>query len=139
MICTVLLAFLASLPTPQEALDSMLDGNPFPSSQESVLIEYGDSFLLPQSPDLAKYAILRQFHRMVFQLQQEPVDQLVDFMNENWDDLDTETRNLWREFAGRTGLAVSSDLVEAVNLTSILRYCSESGNPVPSISQHELT
>ena len=139
MISVALFALLASVLSPQEALDAMLDGNPFPSVQESVLIEYGDSFEIPESPDMVKYAILRQFHRMVFQYQPEPVDQLAGYISDNWDSLDTETRNLWREFAGRTGLVVPLEDVAGDNLTSILRYCSESGAALPSVGVGELT
>ncbi len=139
MICIALFALLATVPTPQEALDAMLDGNPFPSSQEPVLIEYGDSFVLPESPDLVKNAILRQFHRMAFQLSQEPVNQLAEYINENWDILDTETRNLWREFSGRTGLTVPAEEVSEDNLTSLLRYSSESDSSIPSVNRAELS
>lgn len=139
MFCIVLFALLASVPTSQEALDSMLEGNPFPTSQESVFIEYGDSFLLPETPDLVGSAILRQFHRMAFQLSQEPVNQLAEYVNENWNSLDIETKNLWREFAGRTGLSVPDDEVTADNLTSILRYCSESGNRLPQVNTDDLS
>ncbi|MEA3265789.1 MAG: hypothetical protein U9P42_02440, partial [Candidatus Fermentibacteria bacterium] len=95
MICTVFLfALIASAPSSQQALEAMLEGNPFPTSQESVLIEYGDSFVLPETPDLVKSAILRQFHRMAFQLSQEPVNLLAEYVNENWNSLDLETRTL---------------------------------------------
>ena len=139
MICIALLVLLASVPSPQEALDAMLEGNPFPSAQEPVLIEYGDTFLLPESPDMVKFAILRQFHRMAFQYQPESVNQLAEYINENWDSLDTGTRNLWREFSGRTGLALPDEDVTGENLSSILRYCSESGNRLPSVDTEELT
>lgn len=139
MICIALFALLATVPSPREALDSMLEGNPFPTSQESVLIEYGDSFVLPETPDLVKSAILRQFHRMAFQLSQEPVNLLAEYVNENWNSLDTDTRNLWREFAGRTGLPVPDDEVTAENLTSILRYSSESGNRLPLVNADDLS
>lgn len=139
MICTVLFALLSTIPSPQEALDAMLEGNPMPSSQESVLLEYGDIFLLPENPEMVKFAILRQFHRMVFQMQPEPINRLGDYITANWDSLDLETRNLWREFSGRTGLSVPTDDVTDENLTSILRYCSESGNQAPSVNKEELT
>ena len=139
MICIVLFVLLSAVPTPQEALDAMLEGNPFPTERESVLIEYGDSFVLPESSDLVEYAILRQFHRMAFQLPQEPVNQLAEYITENWNSLDTETRNLWREFSGRTGLVVPAERADEDNLTSILRYSSESGSSPPSANRAELT
>ena len=139
MICAFVFALLSVAPSPDEALDAMLEEHPFPAAQEAVLIEYGDRFLVPESPALVKAAILRQFHRMAFQLQPEPVDSLADYIVENWSSLDTETRNLWREFAGRTGLEVPADAVSSENLTSILRYCSETGSTVPDVNTGNLT
>ena len=139
MICTILFALLTLTTSPQEALDAMLEGNPLPTAEEPALIEYGDAFMLPASPDMARYAILRQLHRMAFQLPQEPVQQLSEYIAASWGALDTETRNLWREFSGRTGLPVPSDQITAENLTSILRYSSESGNPPPAVNPDELT
>ncbi len=139
MICTILFTLLTLAISSQEALDAMIEGNPLPTAQEAALIEYGDAFMLPESPDMARFAILRQLHRMAFQMPQEPVQQLAEYITVNWGDLDTETRNLWREFSGRTGLPVPSDEVTQENLTSILRYASESGNPPPDVNPDELT
>jgi peptidyl-prolyl cis-trans isomerase B (cyclophilin B) len=139
MICTALFVLLTGVTSPQDALDAMVLGNPFLSAEEPALIEYGDSFILPESPDLASNAILRQFHRMAFGLSQEPVGSLVQYITSNWNMLNTETRNLWREFSGRNGTAVPEDDVNADNLTSILRYCSESGTPLPSVDSDNFT
>ncbi len=138
MISIILFVILAAIPTAELALDAMLEGTPFQSAQEPVLIEYGDVFLLPENPELVKFAILRQFHRMAFQLSQEPVIQLADYITVNWGYLDTDTRNLWREYAGRTGLPVPIEEINPDNITSILRYCSESGKQPPTINLLEL-
>jgi len=139
MFSIVLFVLLSTVPTASEALQAMLSDNPFPTEQQAVLVEYGDSFVLPESTDLAKYAILRQFHRMAFQVEAEQIDLLAEYIAANWEALDTETRNLWREFAGRTGLEVPVDVVTAENLTSILRYCAESGAEAPAVNISELT
>ncbi|MCD6589459.1 MAG: peptidylprolyl isomerase [Candidatus Fermentibacteraceae bacterium] len=139
MICAVISALLSIVPSSGEALEAMLEEHPFPAAQEAVLIEYGDRFLVPESPSLVKAAVLRQFHRMAFQLQPEPVSSLADYITENWSSLDTETKNLWREFAGRTGLMVPAEAVSGENLTSILRYCSETGSTVPEVNTGNLT
>ncbi len=139
MICTVLFALVASVPSSQQALEAMIEGNPFPSSQDSVLMEYGDDFLLPESPELVRFAMLRQFHRMAFQLPGEPANQLAEYINENWELFDTDTKNLWLEFAGRTGIDVPHQEISSDNLTSVLRYCAESGNQPPLLDTGDLT
>ncbi len=139
MICAAVITMLSVVPSSGEALDAMLKEHPFPVAQEAILMEYGDRFLVPESPSLVEAAILRQFHRMAFQLQPEPVSSLANYVTENWTSLDTETRNLWREYAGRTGLSVPEDAVSSENLTSILRYCSETGSTVPDVNTGNLT
>jgi len=130
---------LSGVTSPQDALDAMLLGNPLSSAQEPALIEYGDSFVLPDNSDMTVNAILRQFHRMAFGLQPESVELLNNYITSNWSILDTETRNLWREFSGRTGISVPSDEPFEGNLTSILRYCSETGTPVPAVNPGNFT
>lgn len=139
MICTVLFALIASAPSSQQALEAMMESNPFPSSQDSVLMEYGDNFLVPESPELVRFAILRQFHRMAFQLPGEPANQLAEYINENWELFDTDTKNLWLEFAGRTGIDVPDQEISSDNLTSVLRYCAESGDQPPLLDAGDLT
>jgi len=138
MICAAVITLLSVVPSSGEALDAMLAEHPFPAAQEAVLIEYGDRFLVPESPALVKAAILRQFHRMAFQLQPEPVESLADYVVGNWSSLDTETKNLWREFAGRAGLSVPAESISNDNLTSILRYCSETGSTLPEVNTGSL-
>ncbi len=139
MICTVLFALIAGAPSSQQALEAMMEGNPFPSSQDSVLMEYGDDFLVPESPELVRFAILRQFHRVAFQLPGEPANQLAEYVNENWELFDTDTKNLWLEFAGRTGIDVTFDSYSFVGLTSVLRYRAERGIQLPPMNTTVLT
>lgn len=139
MALLAILAVLATNPAAEAALDSMISGTPVPSAQDPVSMEFGSGFLLPESADLAGNAILRQFHRMAFGLQPENSDQLSGYITNVWNQLPAETRNLWREFAGRTGLAVPRDEPNSENLTSILRYCSESGTEPPDVNTENLT
>jgi peptidyl-prolyl cis-trans isomerase B (cyclophilin B) len=139
MLFTVVFVLLSVAPSPQEALDAMLDGNPFHSTGEPVLIEFGDQFLVPSDPAMVKPAILRQFHRLAFQMQQEPVSQLAAYIEENWGYLNTETRNLWYEYTGRMELTAPEGTATYNTLTSVLRYCSESGSRVPVVETRSLT
>lgn len=139
MLTAALLFITLSVPDAGTALESMIDGVPVPSAQDPVSMEFGGGFLLPESPDLADEAILRQFHRMAFGLQPDNTGLLAEYMNENWSELPVYTRNLWREFAGRAGILVPGDEPSQENLTSLLRYASETGAMPPEVNENELT
>ncbi len=125
--------------TPQAALDSMVAGRPVLSAQSSAEMEFGKDFLMPESTDLFDEAILRQFHLMAFGMPLDGSFELEDALCSSWSDLSEETRNLWREFAGRTQLSVPSENPAAGTLTSILRYAAESGNSLPDVNTDNLT
>lgn len=138
MLSAALLAVMIGL-SPMEALQEMVQGDPVPSAQEPAAMEFGDGFLLPESPELFDEAILRQLHLMAFGMQPDGILELSEAVNTEWDQLDTGTRNLWRQLAGRAGLTVPGDVPSPANLTSLLRYASESGTPPPDVDPGRLT
>ena len=125
--------------SPMEALGEMLQGEPVPSAQDPAAMEFGDAFLLPESPELFDEAILRQLHLMAFGSRPDGLQELSEAVAVSWDDLDTGTRNLWRELAGRAGLSVPREDPSPENLTALLRYASESGTPPPDVDPGLLT
>ena len=138
MLSMLVLSMFLTVPDHQTAIDLLIQGTPVPSAQDPVSMEYGHAFLLPESPDLADEAILRQLHRMAFGLQPENLEQLAAYITGNWDEMPVPTRNLWREFAGRTGIQVPHDDVTEENLTSLLRYASETGTELPDVNPGDL-
>jgi len=139
MMHFAVLFLLVADPASDEALDYFIQGNFIESAQNPVSMEFGGGFLLPGSPELVGNAILRQFHRMAFGLQPDGIDQLSAYVGIVWDVLPDDTRNLWRELAGRVGLDASLESVTPDDLTSILRYCSETGTPPPIVETEDLT
>ncbi len=134
VLCAIILN-----PEGQTALEAMIQGTPIQSAQDAVSIEFGGGFLLPESPDLADEAILRQLHRMAFGLQPDGLEQLAGYITSNWDAIPVPTRNLWREFAGRTGIQVPVENATGENLTSLLRYAAETGTELPDVNPDDLT
>lgn len=132
------LMLLGAVPA-EEALEAFISGSPVQSAQDPVSMEFGGDFLLPQSPDLAEYAILRQFHRSAFGLPPDHPLELSEYIGSVWQELSTGTRNLWREFAGAFGLPAPEDQVTPENLTSLLRYCSATGSEPPDVDPDDLT
>ncbi len=132
------LMLFGSVPA-EEALDAFISGSPVQSAQDPVSMEFGGDFLLPEDPDLAEYAILRQFHRSAFGLPPDHPLELSDYICSVWPELSTGTRNLWREFAGAGGLPAPEDQVTPENLTSLLRYCSATGSEPPDVDPDRLS
>ncbi len=139
MLLVTAAVLFVSLAPGQQALDAMIAGNSVESAQNPVSMEFGGSFLLPENPDLAEQAILRQFHLMAFGMQPDGAAELAGYINQCWDQLSPAARNLWREFAGRTALSVPAENPTEETLTSILRYTSEAGTILPNLNPDELT
>lgn len=139
MLLIMAAVLFVSVPADQEALDAMVAGSPVESAQNPAAMEFGGSFLLPESPELVDQAILRQFHLMAFGSAPDGASELASYVVQVWDELSPETRNLWREFAGRTQLAVPDENPTPETLTSILRFCSESGTSMPDLNPEDMT
>lgn len=139
MVFFTVAVLISIAPSTEEALERMISGAPVPSAQNPVSMEFGGDFLVPGSPDLTDEAILRQFHRMALGLQPDGLLQLSEYIGSVWNDLDTETKNLWRELAGGTGVQAPETSVTPENLTSLLRYASETGTAPPDENPSRLT
>ncbi len=102
-----------------------------------VLIEYGDSYIIPDmesvvdNPQLLEAFFRRIQHIIAAGGEPEEQERIVEIIIDSWTDLPADTKILSLEILGKLGIDITGDIqiaeMENASMRAAARYCSELG------------